>query len=267
MGQRHGACLYHTLYQRAKNGERIAMENRVNQKNHGVVLLVEDDIDLNTANRRMLELKDYDVHSAHTVAEARKLLEKVEPDLILLDVMLPDCNGFDFCRSIRAKTQAHILFLTAKVDHADIVAGLACGGDDYITKPFLAEELLARVKAATRRREAIGLPIKPVTKGALSLDIIASRAYINNVDMLLTQKEFAILLLLARNEGEFISAEFIYEDVWQQPLGDNISVLHNNISRLRKKLDKENIDYIIISERGKGYRLEKLAHNTENKRE
>lgn len=121
----------------------------------GTVLLVEDNAELNANNTRALHMLSYDAHSALTLAEARNWLAKREPDVILLDVMLPDGDGIDFCAEIRGAplhTAAHILFLTAKSDHADRVRGLADGGDDYITKPFHPEELLARVEAAMRRR-------------------------------------------------------------------------------------------------------------------
>ena len=157
----------------------------------GTVLLVEDNPDLNSVNRRALELRRYSVHVATTLAEAREWLKEAEPDVILLDVMLPDGDGFGFCREIRARTQAHILFLTAKAEHEDIVAGLAAGGDDYITKPFHAQELLARVEAAMRRREIV-IPLRTVAKGRLELDLVSSRAYVDGIDLMLAPMEFGL---------------------------------------------------------------------------
>ncbi|SHN64435.1 response regulator [Desulfovibrio litoralis] len=121
----------------------------------GMVLLVEDNAELNANNTRALKMLEYEVHPALTLAEARSWLATNEADVILLDVMLPDGDGIDFCTEIRGEplcTTAHILFLTAKTGHEDRVRALADGGDDYITKPFHPEELLARVQAAMRRR-------------------------------------------------------------------------------------------------------------------
>ena len=121
----------------------------------GTVLLVEDNAELCANNARALAMLEYAVHPAHTLAQARNWLVANKADIILLDVMLPDGNGLDFCAEIRdlpLHTGAHILFLTAKTEREDLVRGLANGGDDYITKPFHPEELLARVEAAMRRR-------------------------------------------------------------------------------------------------------------------
>ncbi len=121
----------------------------------GTVLLVEDNVELNANNVRALRMLNYTVHPVLTLAEARAWLNNNEPDVILLDVMLPDGDGIDFCAEIRAlpiQTSAHILFLTGKTGHADRLRGLADGGDDYITKPFHPEELQARIEAAMRRR-------------------------------------------------------------------------------------------------------------------
>lgn len=123
--------------------------------NKGTILLVEDNAELNANNARTLSMLGYAVHPALTLAQARAWLGNNEADVILLDVMLPDGDGIDFCAEIRGeplRTAAHILFLTAKMGHADRVRGLADGGDDYITKPFHPEELLARIEAAMRRR-------------------------------------------------------------------------------------------------------------------
>lgn len=121
----------------------------------GIVLLVEDNAELNANNNRALKVHGYCVHSALTLAEARDWLQDNSPDIILLDVMLPDGDGIDFCAEIRhppISSKAHVLFLTAKTHHADRIRGLASGGDDYITKPFHLQELIARVESAMRRR-------------------------------------------------------------------------------------------------------------------
>ena len=134
--------------------------------NSGTILLVEDDADLNNANRRALELMRHTVHAALTLAQARAILDTTEPDVILLDVMLPDGDGFAFCREIRERTQAHILFLTAKAEHEDLLNGLAIGGDDYITKPFHVRELLPESRPQCGAGKS-AFPCRPFRKAGL----------------------------------------------------------------------------------------------------
>ena len=156
----------------------------------GTVLLVEDNIGLNDANAQALKLRGYSVLAAENLAKAREKLAQGSPDVILLDVMLPDGSGFDFCEEIRGKTKAYILFLTARVSHEDMVRGMTGGGDAYITKPFHPEEMLVKVDAALRRLDIDKSPVKTLSLGSLSLDIVSGQAFINGVDLLLTKKEF-----------------------------------------------------------------------------
>ena len=226
----------------------------VMRENHGVILLVEDNADLNNANRRALELRRYTTHTAFNLAQARECLKQTEPDIILLDVMLPDGDGFSFCNEIRGKTQAHILFLTAKTEHEDMVRGLATGGDDYITKPFHAEELLARINAVMRRRK-MDIPLKRITKGRLTLNLVSDRAFVDGGDLLLSQKEFSILCLLIQNEGSVLGAEHIYESVWGQSIGNDKNAVQMAISRLRAKITPAGYGISVI--RGSGYLFSK----------
>ena len=161
----------------------------------GTVLLVEDNAELNHNNFRALKLLGYDVHSALTLSAARFYLHSAEPDIILLDVMLPDGEGIDFCAEIRGATEAHILFLTAKTAHEDRVRGLAAGGDDYIIKPFHPDELFARVDAAMRRR-AMSQRIKK--RGATIEEAEAKKlfAFVAHYD--LTEKESEVLPRILR---------------------------------------------------------------------
>jgi DNA-binding response OmpR family regulator len=175
----------------------------------GVVLLVEDNVQLNTANSRALRLHGYETHTAQTLSGARGLLSQMEPDVILLDVMLPDGDGVDFCAEIRGKTQAHILFLTAKTAGGDRVRGLLTGGDDYIMKPFHPAELMARIAAVMRRRRMEKAPAKALVKGGLTLDIVALQAFAEGNNLSLSPKEFALLLLFAQNEDKIMSAGYL----------------------------------------------------------
>ena len=216
----------------------------------GKVLLVEDNTELNDNNARALKMLGYEVYGTLTLAAAREYLAGNDPDIILLDVMLPDGDGMDFCGEIRSSTRAHILFLTAKTEQADILRGLALGGDDYITKPFHPKELHARAEAVMRRR-SMSMAEQIIKKGALTLDVVAAQAYVEDTDLLLQPREFALLLLLAQNEGEIMDAETLYEKAWGRPLAGDRNTLQVTVSKIRKKIEPAGYDIAVV--RGKGY--------------
>ena len=215
----------------------------------GIVLLVEDNIKLSNSTSRALEWCNYEVYTAFTLEKARQQLLWIEPDVILLDVMLPDGSGFDFCKEIRDVTPAHILFITAKASHEDMVQGMSTGGDAYITKPFHPEEMLVKVDAAMRRRKTEKNQI--ITKGSLMLDIIAMQAFDDRKSLDLTPIEFSLLLLFVKNEGHPLSSDFIYETIWKTMINDNTSALRTAVSKLRRKIKPTG--HIIVAQRGLGY--------------
>ena len=202
-----------------------------------LILLVEDNAQILRGNERMLKRRGYDTVTAMTLRETKDCMSCVCPDVIVLDIMLPDGNGLDFMRELREKSNIPILLLTGLTTPEDIVRGLDDGGDDYLTKPYDFSVLLAHIEALLRRSAHIP---KYLNKGTLTMDIRANRAFLGGTDMLLTPKEFAVLLLLAENEGQIISTNYIYESVWKQDDDSNTSVVVKNVmSRLRKKLGKE----------------------------
>ena len=218
---------------------------------NGLILLVEDNERLNNVNARVLALRGYRVVTALTVFEARKKLAQEEPDIILLDIELPDGDGIEFCREIRTQTAAHILFLTAKTENEHIVRGLRFGGDDYITKPFHPKELLARIEAVMRRRAMEKQPPQTLSKGPLTLDLIQTQAFIGEDNLMLTPQEFSLLFLLVQNEGRTLDAEYIYEKAWGFPLTSDKNSLKTAVSRLRAKIEPSG--YVIQAVRGQGY--------------
>lgn len=224
-------------------------------ENKGIVLLVEDNKELNIANSRALRLRNYTVLTAETIAQAEEQLALHEPDIILLDMMLPDGDGLTFCKRIRESTTAHILFLTAKTEHEDMVRGLCGGGDDYITKPYHPEELLARVDAAMRRRNMTSASTGTITKGTLTMNIAAGMAFVNETALPLTPKEFSLLLLLSQNEDKVVGAKELYEKAWNAPLAGDKNALQTAVSKLRNKL--ESTGYTVAAIRGQGYVFEK----------
>lgn len=184
--------------------------------------------------------------------------KKIQPDIIILDVMLPDIDGYEVCKQIRQFSHCPILFLSSKNDELDKILGLAVGGDDYVTKPFSPKEVAYRVKAqlrrtAYRKNETVNEPIKI---GALTLDTDGCRAMKDGKDMELTAKEFKILQYLAENKGRVISRERLYEAIWNEDsFGcDNTVMVH--IRHLREKLENDpTAPQYIITMKGLGYKL------------
>ena len=216
-----------------------------------LVLLIEDNEKLNIANRRALALRGYEVLASSTLAGGQLHLAKIEPDVILLDIELPDGDGISFCNEIRETTTAHILFLTANTKHESMMQALQYGGDDYITKPFHPEELIARIDAVMRRRKMDKATTKTIIKGALTLDIVATQGFIAGNNLALTPKEFSLLLLLVQNENKILSAEYVYAEVWKAPLVGDKNSMQAIISKVRQKIEYSG--YYIDSIRGQGY--------------
>lgn len=215
-----------------------------------LILVVEDDKNINRATRAMLELEGYRVYTADTLAEGRSLTETLNPDLIILDILLPDGNGLEYCRSLRSRNNGgRILFLSALNTHEDIINGLRAGGDDYLAKPYLTEELLLRIQALLRRGR-LGHDELDST-GPFTWNRLSKQVSAGGSDLLLTPKEYAILELLCREPGEYIPAEEIYRNIWNSEPLNSLSPVHNHIYSLRKKLgtDKAEIKYV----RNRGY--------------
>jgi DNA-binding response OmpR family regulator len=219
----------------------------------GVILLVEDNLKILDANRRILSENGYVVLTADTLQKARKHLKTTDPDVVVLDIMLPDGNGLDFLSELRETCAAPVLFLTAKDEREDKLKGLRAGGNDYITKPYDIDEFRERVVNFLRfaRRPP------PRTKiGALELDVAASMAFLNGEDMALSPKEFALLRLFVQNEGIALSADCLYEKVWKAVMGEDTQAVRSSVSRLRAKLNDSG--FTITSQRNEGYCFEKV---------
>jgi len=217
------------------------------------VLCVEDEIAILENNKKALLDEGYSVLTAETLAEAREMMKKHSPDAIVLDIMLPDGLGLDFLKELRDRgNKTPILLLTAWSKPSDIAYGLRAGANDYLSKPFYYEVMLARVEAMIRNAEQIP---ERITHHLLEIDVLSSQAYLDGVNMLLTQKEIALLQFFIQHEGRIVSAEFIYEKIWSQPMNNDASTLKSHISNLRKKLASSG--YTITSVRNQGYCFEK----------
>ena len=218
-----------------------------------LILLVEDNPHIMAINDAALHMRGYSTLQAETAHKCRELLCFHAVDLIVLDILLPDGDGVALCREIKQEYDVPILFLTAMGENEDIVKGLTAGGDDYLTKPYDLEVFMARVEARLR---AAHPKERAVRLGPLRMNLLSGRAYIGETDLNLTQKEFAALLYLARHPNRSVSAQELYEAVWQQPMGDDPHAVRMTISRLKQKLGGEDARVTVNSYRSSGYRLE-----------
>ena len=221
------------------------------------ILMIEDNPDILWLNQRAFVSAGYIVKTAESLEEARSCMNKCLPDVIVLDILLPDGNGLDIIPEIRAKTGAPILMLTSLVDRDDRLAGLRAGGDDYITKPYDIDELVERVAAFLRREEMHrATPAREIVRGPLKLDVVANRAMLYGEDIGLKPKEFAVLLVLVRNENRDVTAAELYETAWNMRAASDTRTLWPHISKLRRKLSVANDGlFSIESVYGTGYRF------------
>jgi len=220
------------------------------------ILLVEDSPKIQQANANMLAANGYDVCLANDLAEARESLANHYPDMIVLDIMLPDGNGLDFLKELRAEgNKIPILLLTALAEAIDEVTGLRAGGSDYLSKPYNMDVLLARIEKLLEKESSMPEVIR---KGALEIRITSDEALVNDINLGLSQKEFSLLCYFEQNENKTMSSEHLYEKIWGQQMNKDTGALRQAISRLRSKL--KGSGYSIGSERNEGYRFEKGEH-------
>jgi DNA-binding response OmpR family regulator len=198
------------------------------------ILVVEDETELRGVMERHLTGLGYEVLGAGTLGEARAALWEYQPDLLLLDVMLPDGSGYDLCAQMRGLTSAPIIYVTSLAKNSDTVRGLAAGGDDYITKPFDLDVLAARVAAQLRRLGAPGagrIDLPP-----MHLDLVAGRVTLEGETITLTPRELALLAYFAANAGRGLTQQELLRAVWSDTSGVPTNTVRTHISSLRRKL-------------------------------
>jgi two-component system KDP operon response regulator KdpE len=198
------------------------------------------------------------VLSANDGAKGLELIEAENPDVVILDVGLPDMDGFQVLREIRRFSQVPIIMLTVKGEDTDVAKGLEMGADDYVTKPFSHIELLARVQAVLRRARATAVTTeeRPFSSGKLSVDFAANEVRVDGKPVRLTSTESKLLYYLVRNEGRLLSHENLLTKVWGQSYIDARDLLRVHIQHLRRKLgDNAESPSIIVTEHGMGYKF------------
>ena len=217
------------------------------------ILLVEDNPHIMEINHEALEMNDYRVLEAKDGKECMARLKENDVDMIVLDVMLPDSDGLTLCKEIKAQYDVPILFLSALGENEQIIAGLRAGGDDYLPKPYDIKVLLARVEARLR---AAGRKKRFLSYEGLRLDTFLLIAYYGEMDLLLNQKEYLLLLTFLKNPNRPVEKESLYAAVWGGSAGDDMNALHTAVSRLNKKL--EFAGFRVSYRRGEGYALEEV---------
>lgn len=223
------------------------------------IMIVDDEPDILVLLEKALNMEGFfDIVKISDGPAAVDTCKKIDPDSIILDVMLPGLDGYEVCRQIRQFSHCPILFLSSKNDELDKILGLAVGGDDYVTKPFSPKEVAYRVKAQLRRTEykQNAAQDESIKIGALTIDPNGCRASKDGRDMELTAKEFEILHYLAANSGRVVSRERLYEAIWgEDSFGcDNTIMVH--IRHLREKLeDNPTSPRYIVTMKGLGYKL------------
>ncbi len=221
------------------------------------ILLVDDEVGIQRTVGPLLRSKGYDVEVAGTGTEALAMFEARTPDLIVLDLGLPDIEGTEVCRRIRTKAQVPIIVLSARTAEPDKVNALELGADDYVTKPFGAEELVARIRVALRRlASAASAETGLFRAGALTIDYDRRRLLRDDLEIRLTPKEFELLSLLARNHDRVLTHRAILKAVWGANAVEQPEHLWTLVAQLRKKIEPDpSHPKYLLSEPWVGYRF------------
>jgi two-component system alkaline phosphatase synthesis response regulator PhoP len=217
------------------------------------ILVVDDERNIVELVRLYLEKEGFNVVAANDGEQALVQYERTDPDLVVLDVMLPKLDGFEVCRELRRRGDVPILMLTARSEDIDAIVGLELGADDYVTKPFNPRALVARVKAILRRTDVTAKGGRPIQVGDLRIDPRRREASIGDRRLDLRAREFDLLAALARDPGVVLSRDALLEDVWGTDFPGETRTVDVHVAEVRKKLGDDGPQVETI--RGIGYRL------------
>lgn len=217
------------------------------------ILVADDERDVVSLLKDYFEINDYMVITAYSGAEAMEKISQ-NPDIILLDVNMPDGDGLSVCRKIRDHVSCPILFLTARIEDSDKISGFASGGDDYIIKPFSIEELGARVAAHIRRDHRIQAQTNVRFFGGITIDYTAKTVSVDGAALELPPKEYQIMEFLSLNCGQVFDKDRIYEKIWGYDAEGESAVVAEHIRRIRAKLAKCGEEYHMETVWGMGYK-------------
>jgi two-component system response regulator RegX3 len=223
------------------------------------ILIVEDEESVLDPLELLLSKEGFLIETARDGQEALEKFAKTNPDLILLDLMLPEISGTEVCRQIRSKSQVPIIMLTAKDAEVDKVVGLELGADDYVVKPYSKAELVARINAVLRRRksDSAGDENGTISAGPVKIDIDRHLVSINGIQISLPLKEFELLEFLVRNRGRVLTRTQLIDRVWGSDYFGDTKTLDVHVKRLRAKIEKDPANPVYIQTiRGLGYKFE-----------
>jgi DNA-binding response OmpR family regulator len=223
----------------------------------GRILLIEDDPSIRQQTAALLRDEGYSTDEAGTAADGLATLEQRAADCILLDINLPDLDGFEVCRRLRARSDVPIIMVTARSDSFDVVAGLEAGADDYVTKPFEPKELTARIRAMVRRSQGLGPPQGTLVLGG-RVEVLPDEGVVrvDGDDVHLTRTEFRLLCELAAAPGRVFSREVLLESVWGYEYIGDTKLVDVHVYRLRSKIEANPREpQHLITVRGLGYKV------------
>ena len=218
------------------------------------VLIVDDEPNIRDLLSTSLRFAGFSVHAVANGADAVHAAEKGEPDIILLDVMLPDMNGFSVTKKLRSMgINAPVLFLTARDETEDKITGLTVGGDDYMTKPFSLDEIVARINAILRRTKAAEVEESVLEVGEIKINQDAHEVFANGTLVELSPTEYKLLRFLMSNPNRVLTKAQILDHVWEYDFNGEMGIVESYVSYLRKKLDPLTSEPLIQTKRGVGY--------------
>lgn len=221
------------------------------------ILIVDDDAPMREFVRRNLEAREFTVHQASNGLEALAMVRHEQPDLVILDIMMPHLDGYETCRQLRQFSDVPVVVLTAMGDERDIVLALDCGADDCLTKPFGVEELLARLRSVLRRsqsRDSVAAR-EAIEFRDLRVDVDANRALLRDEELNLTRTEFSVLRTYAVNLNKTVPHQMVLSAVWGPGYETETHYIRIYVSRLRNKIESEDETPYFATEHGLGYRL------------
>ncbi len=227
------------------------------------VLIIDDDLEVQQLIRTYLERESYRVFCTARSDEGLEIIKEKKLDMVLLDIFLPDDNGLEVCKKIRLTSNVPITLISAKGDESDKVLGLGLGADDFITKPFSINELVARVKAQIRRNDFIedmkkdrGEKNNSIVAGPLIINMESRSVYCREEPLLFTAKEFDLLAFMAKNRDKVYSKDFLYETIWGCNCGGDSRTVTVHIRKIREKIEIDpNEPQILVNVWGVGYKL------------
>ena len=218
------------------------------------ILVVDDEPNIRDLLASGLRFAGFSVLAVGNGNDAVAAAEKGKPDLILLDVMLPDMSGFSVTKKLRSMDiMAPVLFLTARDEVEDKITGLTVGGDDYMTKPFSLDEIIARINAILRRTKATSVEKSVIEVGEVRIDEDAHEVFVNETPVELSPTEYQLLRFLMENANRVLSKSQILDHVWEYDFNGEMGIVESYVSYLRKKLDPLTSEPVLVTKRGHGY--------------